>query len=47
MISFFSNFLTEVTDSNEIDKMPNEFNNEVNELKSDYMAYKMKSLIIS
>ena len=36
--SFISNFLTEVTDSDEMYKMLNEFNNEINELKSDYLT---------
>ena len=38
IISFISNFLTEVTDTDEMYKMLNEFNNEINELKSDYLA---------
>ena len=38
IISFVSNFLTEVTDTDETYKMLNEFNNETNELKSDYLA---------
>ena len=37
-MSFFSNFLTEVTDNDEMYKLFNEFNNEINELKSDYLA---------
>ena len=36
--SFISNFLTEVTDTDEMYKMLNEFNNEINELKSDYLT---------
>ena len=36
--SFISNFLTEVTGTDEMYKMLNEFNNEINELKSDYLA---------
>ena len=35
VISFVSNFLTEVTDTDEMYKMLNEFNNEINEFKSD------------
>ena len=38
MENIISNFLTEVTDTDEMYKMFNEFNNEINELKSDYLA---------
>ena len=38
IISFISNFLTEVTDTDEMYKMLNEFNNEINKLKSGYLA---------
>ena len=38
VISFISNFLTEVTDTDEMYKMLNEFNNKINELKIDYLA---------
>ena len=37
-ISFVSNFLTGVTNTHGIFKMLNEFKNEINELKSDYLA---------
>ena len=36
--SLVFNFLTEVTDTYEMYKMLNEFNNEINELKSDYLT---------
>ena len=36
--SLIFNFLTEVTDTDEMYKMLNEFNNEINELKSDYLT---------
>ena len=35
--SFSSNFLTEVTHTDEMYKMLNQFNNEINELKCDYL----------
>ena len=38
IISFLSSFLTDVTDTDERYKMLNEFHNEINELKSDYLA---------
>ena len=38
VISFASMFLREVNDTNEMYKMCNEFNNEKNELNSDYLA---------
>ena len=38
IISFVSNFLTELTDSNEMYIMLNEFNNEIIEWKSHYLA---------
>ena len=38
IIFFISNFLTEATNTNEMYKMLNEFNNEINELQSDYLA---------
>ena len=38
IISFISNFLTEVTDTDEMYKMLNEFKNEINEFKSDYLV---------
>ena len=38
IISFLSSFLTDVTDTDEWYKMLNEFHNEINELKSDYLA---------
>ena len=38
IISFVSNFLTELTDSNEMYIMLNEFNNEIMEWKSHYLA---------
>ena len=38
VISFIFIFLTEVTDTDEMYKMVNEFNSEVNELKSDYLV---------
>ena len=37
ILSFISNFLTEVTDTDEMYEILNEFNNEINELKSDYL----------
>ena len=37
IISFVSNFLTELTDSNEMYIMLNEFNNEIIEWKSHYL----------
>ena len=38
VISFIFIFLTEVTDTDGMYKMVNEFNSEVNELKSDYLV---------
>ena len=38
VISFISNFLTEVPDTDEMYKMLNGFNNEINALRSDYLA---------
>ena len=38
IISFVSNFLTELTDSNEMYIMLNEFNNEIIEWKSHFLA---------
>ena len=38
IISFISNFLKEVTNTDEMYKVLNEFNNEINELKSGYLA---------
>ena len=38
VISFVSNFLTVVTNTNNMYKMLIEFNNEINELRSDYFA---------
>ena len=38
MENIISNFLTEVTDTDKMYKTFNEFNNEINELKSDYLA---------
>ena len=38
IISFVSNFLTELTDSKEMYIMLNEFNNEIIEWKSHYLA---------
>ena len=38
IISFVSNFLTELTDSNEMYIMLNEFNNEIIEWKSHYLT---------
>ena len=37
-ISFVSNFFTEVSDTDEMYKILNKFNNEINELKSGYLA---------
>ena len=42
--SFLSNFLTEVTDTDEMYKMLNDFNNEINELKGDYLAGREKEI---
>ena len=36
--SFVSNLFTEVTDSDEMYKMLNDFSKEINELKSDYLT---------
>ena len=38
IIPFISNFLTEVIDTDVMYSMLNEFNTEINELKSDYLA---------
>ena len=38
IISFISNFLTELTDTDKMHKMLNEFKNEINELKNFYLA---------
>ena len=38
ILSFVSNFLTELTDSNEMYIMLNEFNNEIIEWKSHYLT---------
>ena len=38
IISFISNFLAEVTETNETYKMLNQFKNEINKWKSDYLA---------
>ena len=38
VISFVSNFLTVVTNTNNMYKMLIEFDNEINELRSDYLA---------
>ena len=38
IISFVSNFLTELTDSNEMYIMLNEFNNEIIDWKSHYLT---------
>ena len=38
IISFISNFLAEVTDTDKMHKMLNEFNNEINESKNYYLA---------
>ena len=40
IISFIFNFLREVIDTDEMYKMLNEFNNEINEVKSDYLVGK-------
>ena len=42
--SFISNFSTEVVDTDEMYKMLNKFNNEINELKSDYSAGEDKEI---
>ena len=42
--SFLSNFLTEVTDTDEMYKILNDFNNEINELKGDYLAGREKEI---
>ena len=39
IISFTSYLLTEAADTDEMYKMLNEFNNQTNELKSDYLAW--------
>ena len=44
IISFISNFSTEVADTDEMYKMLNKFNNEINELKSDYSAGEDKEI---
>ena len=44
VISFISNFLTEVTDTDDMFEMLNEFSNEINELKSDYFAGKNEEI---
>ena len=38
VIFFIFNFLTEVTDTDEMHKMLNYFNNQINESKSDYLG---------
>ena len=38
MINFVSNFLTEVTDTDEMVRMLKQFGNEINELKGNYLA---------
>ena len=38
MLSFISNFLTEVTNTDEMYEILNNFNNEINELKSEYLV---------
>ena len=38
IISFISNFLAEVTETNGTYKMLNQFKNEINKWKSDYLA---------
>ena len=38
IIFFVSNFLPDVTDTDEMYKMLNEFDNEINKLKSDCLA---------
>ena len=44
VISFPSNFLTEVIDSDEMHKILNEFRNEINELKNEYLVGKDKKI---
>ena len=44
VISFPSNFLTEVIDSDEMHKILNEFSNEINELKNEYLVGKDKKI---
>ena len=39
IISFISNFCTKVTDTDKMNEMLNQFNNEVNELKKDYLSW--------
>ena len=39
VISFVYIFLTEVTDTDQMYKMLNQFKNEMNELKSDYLVW--------
>ena len=38
ILSFISNFLTEVTKTDEMYEILSKFNNEINELKSDYLG---------
>ena len=38
MLSFISNFLTEVTNTDEMYEILNNFSNEINELKSEYLV---------
>ena len=38
ILSFISNFLTEVTNTDEMYEIHNNFNNEINELKSEYLV---------
>ena len=38
ILSFISNFLTEVTNTDEMYEILSKFNNEINELKSDYLG---------
>ena len=47
IISFISNVLTEVTDTDKMYKMLHEFNNEINELKVTIWSDKMKRLMMS
>ena len=47
IISFISNVLTEVTDTDKMYKMLHEFNNEINELKVTIWPDKMKRLMMS
>ena len=45
--SFISNFLTEVTGTDEMYKMLNEFNNEINKLKSDNLAGQVEEIDVT